>query len=139
MACATVLCIDDSSAFLKVRKTNLERLGFSVLTATEARSALALLQHTPVSAVLVDYKLEGLDAEAVALHLKRRFPEIPLILLSAFSDLPERILWLFDEYVMKSGPPEEIAAIVNRITTAGRKVPSSEGNRAAGSRNLKVD
>ncbi len=125
MASAMVLCVDDSTAFLRVRKDNLERHGLSVMTATDAQSAITVLTNMPVSAVLVDYKQEGLDAEAVALHIKRRFPEKPVILLSAFSELPERVLWLFDEYVLKSEPTEKIAALVHRITSSATKLPSS--------------
>jgi len=105
------------------------------LTATDTQSAITILSNLPVSAVLVDYKHEGLDAEAVAVHIKRWFPKQPVILLSAFSDLPERVLWLFDEYVLKSEPPERIAALIDQITTIGKKPPSSEqavNRRAAG-------
>jgi CheY-like chemotaxis protein len=55
-----------------------------------------------VTAVLLDYKLEGLDAEAVAFQIKQRSPHRPVLLLSAYSEIPERILWLVDEYMMKS-------------------------------------
>jgi hypothetical protein len=47
-----------------------------------------------------------MDMEAIAWHTKRRFPNLPIILLSAYSEMPERILWLVDEYVMKSELPE---------------------------------
>ena len=46
-----------------------------------------------------------MDAEAVACHIKHRFPNLPIILLSAYREMPERILWLVDEYVMKSELP----------------------------------
>ncbi|MGA2990860.1 MAG: hypothetical protein ABSD88_10345, partial [Candidatus Korobacteraceae bacterium] len=48
------------------------------------------------TAVLLEYKLEGMDAEAVAYQIKQRFPRLPIILLSAYSQMPERILWLVD-------------------------------------------
>jgi hypothetical protein len=42
--------------------------------------------------LLLEFKHEGLDAEAVACHIKQRFPNLPIILLS-YSEMPERILW----------------------------------------------
>jgi CheY-like chemotaxis protein len=48
---------------------------------------------------VLEYKQEGMDAEAVACHIKQRFPKLPIILLSAYCEMPERILWLVDEYV----------------------------------------
>jgi DNA-binding NarL/FixJ family response regulator len=63
---------------------------------------------------LLEYKQEGLDAEAVAWHIKQRFPKLPIVLLSADSEMPERILWLVDEYVMKSELTEQLVPIIER-------------------------
>jgi two-component SAPR family response regulator len=65
-------------------------------------------------------KLDGMDAEAVACHIKQRFPNLPIILLSAYSELPERILWLVDEYVMRSELPEGLVRIIERVTQSHR-------------------
>jgi len=67
-----------------------------------------------VVAVLLEYKQEGMDTEAVASHIKQRFPNLPIILLSAYSEMPERILWLVDDYVMKSELPERLVPIIER-------------------------
>ncbi|MGA2949683.1 MAG: hypothetical protein ABSD86_20270, partial [Candidatus Sulfotelmatobacter sp.] len=79
-----------------------------------------MLEETSVAAVLLEYKLDGMDAEAVACHIKQRFPNLPIILLSAYSELPERILWLVDEYVMKSELPEGLVRIIERVTQSQR-------------------
>jgi two-component SAPR family response regulator len=55
-----------------------------------------------------------MHAEAVACQVKQRFPDLPIILLSAYSEMPERILWLVDEYVMKSELPERLVPIIER-------------------------
>jgi DNA-binding NtrC family response regulator len=114
MASTIVLCIDEQPQILELRKATLESLGYSVRTASDGTSAINTLRDTPVGVVLLEYKLEGMDAEAVALHVKRRFPKVPIILLSAFSEMPERILWLVDEYAMKSVPLEGLARVIER-------------------------
>jgi CheY-like chemotaxis protein len=93
-----LLCVDDSPQLLQVRKAYFEHLGFSVVTATSVPTALAVLEKMAIDAVRMDYKPEGRDSEAVAFHIKHRFPQQPIILLSAFSEMPQRILWLVDEY-----------------------------------------
>ncbi len=115
-----VLCVDDHPELLKLRKASLESLGFSVETATSATSAIHALKIMPVAAVLIEYKSEGLDAEAAAFHIKQRFPEQPIILMSAYSDLPERVLWLVDEYVMRSEPLEVMVQIVERVSRSAK-------------------
>ncbi len=110
-----LLCVDDQPELLRIRKVALERLGCSVHVATTALAAIAVLEHTQVSAVLIEYKSEGMDTEAVAWHIKRRFPAKPVILLSAYADLPERVLWLVDDYVMRSEPMERVVQLVQRM------------------------
>ena len=112
----TVLYIDDLPQALELCKATLESHGYCVKTASSGYTAMKMLEETSVAAVLLEYKLEGMDAEAVACHIKQRFPNLPIILLSAYSEIPERILWLVDEYVMKSEPPERLVPIVERAT-----------------------
>jgi len=40
--------------------------------------------------------------------------QVPIILLSAYSEMPERILWLVDEYVLKSEFPKRLVPIIER-------------------------
>jgi two-component system response regulator GlrR len=91
-----VLYIDDRPQAIEFRKATLESRGYCVKTASSGSTAMKMLEETSASAVLLEYKHEGMDAEAVACHIKRRFPSLPIILLSAYSEMPERILWLVD-------------------------------------------
>jgi CheY-like chemotaxis protein len=87
---------------LRLRKTPLGKQGYIVITANSAAAAIPKLEICWIDAVLLEYKSEGMDAEAVAFQIKKRFPNQPVILLSAYSCTPERVLWLVDEFVMKS-------------------------------------
>jgi CheY-like chemotaxis protein len=120
MESPTVLCIDDRPQVLELRKATLESRGYCVKIASSGYTAVKMLEETSVAAVLLEYKLDGMDAEAVACHIKQRFPNLPIILLSAYSELPERILWLVDEYVMKSELPEGLVRIIERVTQSQR-------------------
>ena len=111
----TLLLVDDRTPLLPYRKAVLESLGYSVITATSSSTALAELENCTIDVVLLEYKTEGLDTEATAFHIKQRFPSLPIVLLSAYSELPERILWLVDEYVMKSEPLESLADVFERV------------------------
>jgi two-component system, OmpR family, response regulator QseB len=124
-----VLCIDDRPQALELRKATLESHGYCVKLASSGYTAIKMLEETPVAAVLLEYKMEGMDAEAVACHIKQRFPNLPIILLSAYSEMPERILWLVDEYVMKSEMPERLLRIIERATQPPRLAPRSHERR----------
>ncbi|MFZ0288781.1 MAG: response regulator [Candidatus Sulfotelmatobacter sp.] len=120
MESPTVLCVDDRPQVLELRKATLESRGYCVKIASSSYTAVKMLEKTSVAAVLLEYKLDGMDAEAVACHIKQRFPNLPIILLSAYSELPERILWLVDEYVMRSELPEGLVRIIERVTQSHR-------------------
>ena len=122
----TVLCIDDRPQVLDLRKATLESHGYRVKVAWSGYTAMKILEERSVVAVLLEYKQEGMDAEALAGLIKQRFPNLPIILLSGYSEVPERILWLVDEYVMKSELPEQLAPIIER---ACRRSPRSEEGR----------
>jgi CheY-like chemotaxis protein len=99
---------------LELRKATLESQGYRVKLASNGYAAIKTLEETPVAAVLLEYKQEGMDAEAIASHIKQRFPDLPIILLSAYSEMPERILWLVDDYVMRSELPERLVPTIER-------------------------
>ena len=125
----TVLCIDDRPEVLDLRKATLESHGYRVKVASSGYTAIKILEETSAVAVLLEYKQEGMDAEALACLMKQRFPNLPIILLSAYSEMPERILWLVDEYVMKSELPERLVPIIER---AYRRAARSEEWRQRG-------
>jgi CheY-like chemotaxis protein len=115
MDSVTVLCVDDNPQVLQLRKATLQSYGYHVRIASNSYAAMKLLKKTSVAAVLLDYKLEGMDAEAVACHIKQQFPNLPIILLSAFFEIPERVLWLVDEHVMKREIPERLVRVLQRM------------------------
>jgi hypothetical protein len=58
---------------------------------------------------------------------QQRFPDVPIILLSAYFEMPERVLWLVDEYVMKSELQERLVPIIERahkLSLSWRTVPA---------------
>ncbi len=121
----TVLCVDDRPETLELRKVTLESHGYRVKIASSGYSAMKLLDEASVAAVLLEYKEEGMDAEAIACHVKQRFPNLPVILLSAYAELPERILCLVDEYLMKSEFPGGLVRIIERAMHPYRPAPYS--------------
>src|ERR1700731_4062986 len=127
----TLLCIDDRPQMLELRKTTLESHGYCVKLASSGYTAIKTLEETSVAAVLLEYKHEGIDAEAVACHIKQRFPSLPIILLSAYSEMPERILWLVDDYVMKSEMPERLMPIIARAHRLGPNSDEPHRSRRA--------
>jgi CheY-like chemotaxis protein len=134
-----VLCIDGRRELLELRKAVLEFSGYRVETVTSGYAAIKMLEATSVDAVLLEYTHQGIDAEAIARQIHRRFPNIPIVLLSAYFEMPERILWLVDAYVMRSELPEGLVSVIEKVTRpthteavrASQTVPRAAGGYGA--------
>jgi DNA-binding response OmpR family regulator len=111
-----VLYIDDRPQLLELRKATLESHGYCVKIASSGYTAIKTLEEESVDAVLLEYKEEGMDAEALTYQINQKFRNVPIILLSAYFEMPERILWFVDEYVMKSEMPDGLVRVIDRVT-----------------------
>jgi DNA-binding NtrC family response regulator len=77
----TILCIDDEPAILRALQRDLSRHG-RVLTASGPAHGLSVLAQEPVSVVLSDFNMPGMDGLQL-LHLMRKsYPQTVRIVLS---------------------------------------------------------
>jgi CheY-like chemotaxis protein len=98
---ALVLCIDDELIGLKVRKILLERAGYKVVSALEGTEGIDIFSREPVSAVVLDYAMPGMNGAEVATRMREIKPEVPILLLSAYVGLPTEVTSLVDVYMTK--------------------------------------
>jgi CheY-like chemotaxis protein len=104
----TILCIDDEALGLEIRKAVLERAGYQVLTAVDGASGLMLFRGNTIDGVVLDYYMPEMNGGAVAEAMRRERPEIPIMLLSAYINLPVEVLELADVTVLKGEGPQEL-------------------------------
>ncbi len=104
----TILCIDDEALGLQIRRAVLERAGYQVLTAIDGPGGLALFRREPVDGVVLDYYMPEMDGGAVAETMRRERPEIPIMLLSAYINLPAEVVQLVDMTLLKGEGPLEL-------------------------------
>lgn len=114
-----VLCVDDEAVGLRVRQILLERAGYRVLTAADGASGLELFATHPVDAVVLDYSMPGMHGGEVARRMRQAKPNVPILLLSAYVDLPEEVVSLADVYMTKGeGAPALLDKLGNLIAPA---------------------
>jgi DNA-binding response OmpR family regulator len=121
----TVLVVDDEPMVREVVITYLEREGFVVHEASDGRSALSMIETTRPDLVVLDVMLPKVDGFSV-LGEVRRHSDVPVILLTARTEEPDRVLGLelgADDYVVKPFSPRELAA---RVRTVLRRTRSTE-------------
>jgi CheY-like chemotaxis protein len=115
--CEFILCMDDETTGLSVRKMILESQGYRVLTAENGPDGLAIFSAEPIALVILDYKLPGLNGDVVAERMKQLEPSIPILMLSGYVDLPKETLALVDRYLTKGeGPLIMLKAVAELLT-----------------------
>ena len=110
-----ILCIDDEPRGLEVRRFLLEMEGYSVLTATSGREGLELFAANPVKAVILDYYMPEMNGGEIAAELRRLKPEVKILLLSAYPDLPAEVLKLVDARALKGISPTALLAALQQM------------------------
>jgi len=84
---ATILIVEDNPANMKLTVFLLQHAGYSVLSATDAESGLALAREQHPDLILMDIQLPGMDGLAAIELLKRdeATRSIPVIVLTALA------------------------------------------------------
>jgi CheY-like chemotaxis protein len=85
----TVLVVDDNAEVADVTASLVEQLGYRALRAENARDALNQLQRgNRISLVLSDIVMPGgMNGMALAQEIGKRYPQIPVLLSSGYSDM----------------------------------------------------
>lgn len=122
----TILCIDDEALGLQIRKAVLERAGYRVLTAIDGPAGLALFQGEAVDGVVLDFYMPEMDGGVVAEAMRRERPNIPIMLLSAYINLPTEVVELVDVTLLKGEGPLELLEKLRLMLRSAR--PSAAGN-----------
>jgi len=114
-----VLNVDDAEAIRYVKTRILERAGFSVLEAGTGRQALALVESAHPDLVLLDVKLPDISGIEVCKAIKRDFPGVLVMQVSAaYVDRSDRVRGLdsgADSYLPQPVEPEELVAAVRAL------------------------
>jgi CheY-like chemotaxis protein len=77
-----ILCVDDDSTQLQLRKAVLEENGFNVLCVTNVAEAVAVFRETPVCCTIADHMLQGETGVELAKQLKSMKRDVPIVLYS---------------------------------------------------------
>jgi DNA-binding response OmpR family regulator len=124
---ATILVVDDEPDVRDVLKEYFVAHGYAVLDAESADAAKALAAQHAIDLALVDIHMPGEDGLSLARHLRERYANVAIIMLTSASTVVDRIVGLemgADDYVPKPFDPRELVArvksVLRRTSSAGR-------------------
>lgn len=103
------------------------QMGYNVLIASDPPSALSIFDKVHVDLVLLDYSFPGhISGDELAHQLRARRPDLPLIMLSGFPDLPASVAESVDLLFLKgsSRPADLLKAIADLLAAPQRPGPA---------------
>lgn len=121
-----ILIAEDEDIIRGYVKDILAENGFMVHAASDGAQALSMIKKIVPDLVVLDLGLPKVSGEAVFAEIKKSFPKLPIIILSARNkprDIVEGFNLGADDYVSKPFTGEELMARIN-ARLKGTTIPS---------------
>jgi DNA-binding response OmpR family regulator len=116
-----VLVVEDDRAVQKALKRLFESEDYSVQITGDGAGGLEAFRSSTPSVVDLDLRLPGMPGRDVCREIKKEAPSVPVIVLSAKTDVSDKVLLLelgADDYITKPFSPRELLA---RVRAAVRR------------------
>src|SRR5450759_4474017 len=119
-----VLAIEDDPAVQRALRRTFETAGYDVTIAPDGTSAMDVFRATAPRVVILDLRLTGRSGQDICREIKRLAATVPILVLSAASDVVDKVLLLelgADDYVTKPFSPRELLARVQAAIRRTKK------------------
>ncbi|MDD4857342.1 MAG: response regulator [Candidatus Krumholzibacteria bacterium] len=115
-----VLVVDDEDHIRRILKFQLEKHGYRVVLAENGEIALELVRREGPDLVILDLMMPKMDGFETCRRIRQNFQtaQIPIIMLTAKSELPDKIKGLQDganDYLIKPYSNEELLLRVRNV------------------------
>lgn len=124
-----LLLAEDEKALAKALTTILERNNYSVDTVYDGAAALAYLEADNYDGVILDIMMPKVDGITVLKTLRARGSLLPVLLLTAKSEVDDKVLGLdagANDYLTKPFHSRELLARIRAMTRVQTVQPSSQ-------------
>jgi len=121
-----ILVVEDDPAVQKALRRLFETEGYTVETQSDGRSAIESFQSSAPAAIVLDLRLPKVSGRDVCKEIKAISPTVPIVVLSAASDVSDKVLLLelgADDYVTKPFSPRELLARVRAALRHNARTP----------------
>ncbi|RWR13201.1 response regulator transcription factor [Siminovitchia fortis] len=113
-----ILVVEDEPSIVTLLQYNLEKAGFSVLTASDGNEGLKKAMEEQPDLMILDLMLPGMDGMDICKTLRQEKVDTPILMLTARGDEFDKVLGLelgADDYLTKPFSPREVVARVKAI------------------------
>jgi two-component system response regulator FixJ len=110
-----VFFVDDELRICRIVSRTLEREGIEVKSFCRARECLMELAIAPCDLLITDLKMPGMDGIELLMEAHKRIPKLPVLVLTAYGDVPTAVRALKEGAVDFIEKPFDRAAFLNTV------------------------
>jgi DNA-binding NtrC family response regulator len=117
----SVLIVDDEENLLILLDRILSKEGYQVKTANNANQALEYVEREPFSVAILDIKMYPIDGVALLAEIKKRSPDIQVIMITAYPTVDTRsdcMKYGAANYLTKPLDIQELKSVVQGLAVA---------------------
>ncbi|MCU1305831.1 MAG: response regulator receiver protein [Acidobacteriaceae bacterium] len=112
-----------------IRKIVLESNGYQVFTAENGVKGLEVFAAEQIDAVLLDYRMPGMSGGDVAKSMRRVPSQVPIIMVSAATEIPPDALHFIDAFLEKGKSPGLLLELLDSmLKVRSHKHPELDGD-----------
>lgn len=113
-----ILVVDDDANLRWVIQTQLEQMGYRVTASADGGEAIRAIEKEPPALVMTDLKMPGMSGMELLERIRRDFPEIPVVIVTAFGTIQNAVQAMRAgayDYLAKPIDYDELALSVSRV------------------------
>ncbi len=121
------LIVDDNQFFLRMERLLLQRHGFEVATAEDGEEGYAVFQDhaSRIDIVVTDLMMPKLSGTELCRRIKKKMPEMPVVLVTGIESERTRLHPEFDLVVYKPLEADFVNMLKNLVADSKRKRASA--------------
>ena len=112
-----VLVVDDEPKLCDLLSSALGQNGIQVFTAGNGLHALKVLEQEDIDLVISDWRMPGMDGPALLAEIKTRYPQVPVIVMTAYSTVKNAVQSMRNgayDYIAKPFDIDELDITVHK-------------------------
>ncbi|MFY1664683.1 sigma-54-dependent transcriptional regulator [Pseudomonas sp. Pseu.R1] len=112
-----VLVVDDEPKLCDLLASALSQNGIQVFTAGNGLHALTVLEREEIDLVISDWRMPGMDGPQLLAEIKQRFPQLPVIVMTAYSTVKNAVQSMRNgayDYISKPFDIDELDITVHK-------------------------
>jgi DNA-binding NtrC family response regulator len=112
-----VLVVDDEPKLCDLLASALSQNGIAVFTAGNGVHALKVLEAEDIDLVISDWRMPGMDGPQLLAEIKSRFPQLPVIVMTAYSTVKNAVQSMRNgafDYIAKPFDIDELDITVSK-------------------------